>query len=348
MGWFNEARITFVERGYSKERRRIEREISNLTKEKTRTEIESFLNLLETYPSDVVALKTVFVDFFDGIEEKIKVARNYAILAHFEQEYIDAQREIQELLPVESVGFFASFKRGRVDTLYKKNRLEILKKMVEEYRSTPRELLYELYERKQNQWGLRSTGYKRDEYFYPKLKDLLSSVELEEVRGFRASFEKLGIKFYVAFDEVKFFEHWAFFEYNKEFVAELLLKKLSKIKRQESERNLRALAAEKTDRQRTVAQTHRKKEGYKDQISKYKLCPYCHGRLGGFAGKSAAHLDHIYPTSKGGLSTIQNLVYICQKCNLAKSNMTLSAFIKQAGLDQQKIHHALDVLEKDY
>ncbi len=32
------------------------------------------------------------------------------------------------------------------------------------------------------------------------------------------------------------------------------------------------------------------------------------------------HIDHIFPASKGGSSKFENLRYLCEKCNLSKSN----------------------------
>lgn len=71
-------------------------------------------------------------------------------------------------------------------------------------------------------------------------------------------------------------------------------------------------------------------------------CPYC--------GKSITegHADHIYPVSKGGLSTVQNMVYICSGCNLSKSDKTLSKWIKEKGLDRDLIESRLEALKKEY
>lgn len=82
----------------------------------------------------------------------------------------------------------------------------------------------------------------------------------------------------------------------------------------------------------------------RNQIHALSLCPYC--------GKSlsidGAHADHIYPVSKGGLSTTRNMVYICAGCNLKKKDMTLRNFIKKYNLNADNIHHHLDILGKDF
>lgn len=85
------------------------------------------------------------------------------------------------------------------------------------------------------------------------------------------------------------------------------------------------------------------KREIKSQLSKFKVCPYCENDLG-----EIPHADHIYPVSKGGLSTKENMVYICQNCNSTKSDKTLNAFIKLKGFDRDKIEANLELLGKDY
>jgi len=85
------------------------------------------------------------------------------------------------------------------------------------------------------------------------------------------------------------------------------------------------------------------KREIKSQLRKFKVCPYCEGDLG-----DVPHADHIYPVSKGGLSTKENMVYICQSCNSSKSDKTLNVFIKSKGFDRDKVEGNLDLLGKDY
>jgi len=145
-----------------------------------------------------------------------------------------------------------------------------------------------------------------------------------------------------------YFEKWPEYDKERAFLLSLLNTKLSKIRKIEADRNLRALASEKTEQQRRIAGTQRTRQGFRGQTAIYDKCPYCHGVLGSFTGKDAAHLDHIHPVSKGGQSTIQNLVYICQKCNSSKSDQTLNSFIRSSSMDREKIFYVLDLLEKDY
>lgn len=61
-------------------------------------------------------------------------------------------------------------------------------------------------------------------------------------------------------------------------------------------------------------------------IDKQKNCPYCNT-----LEMQDAHLDHIYPVSKGGLSIIENLVWCCANCNSRKSNKGLVEFLIENG-----------------
>jgi 5-methylcytosine-specific restriction endonuclease McrA len=77
-------------------------------------------------------------------------------------------------------------------------------------------------------------------------------------------------------------------------------------------------------------------------------CPYC-----GWYMADDPHCDHIYPVSKGGLSTPQNMVYVCSDCNLKKKGLTLTQFIKKYEKDgdvlsRMEIEQNLEKLGKDY
>jgi len=51
-------------------------------------------------------------------------------------------------------------------------------------------------------------------------------------------------------------------------------------------------------------------------------CFYC-GKQFGAVMTSDVHLDHYYPLSKGGLHSIGNVVWACQKCNTSKKDTVL-------------------------
>ena len=72
-------------------------------------------------------------------------------------------------------------------------------------------------------------------------------------------------------------------------------------------------------------------------------CPYCGEQMG-----NNPHADHIYPVSKGGLSTVRNMVLVCEACNLKKSNYTLRDFIIRGQLDRNAIEERLVILGKDF
>lgn len=77
-----------------------------------------------------------------------------------------------------------------------------------------------------------------------------------------------------------------------------------------------AKAAIFDDKSRSIAAQRR------EMIEKTDQCPYCGSELG-----NDAHLDHIQPINRGGLSIDENLVWCCAKCNLSKSNKGLIEFL---------------------
>jgi 5-methylcytosine-specific restriction endonuclease McrA len=85
------------------------------------------------------------------------------------------------------------------------------------------------------------------------------------------------------------------------------------------------------------------KSELKEQMNIDVHCPYCGNDIG-----DDPHCDHVYPVSKGGLSTPKNMVYVCSDCNLKKTDMTLSQFIKKYGFQRLEIEKRLEKLGKDY
>jgi HNH endonuclease len=71
-------------------------------------------------------------------------------------------------------------------------------------------------------------------------------------------------------------------------------------------------------------------------------CPYCGGGLG-----QNYQTDHIYPISKGGRSTIRNMVNACSKCNTIKSHLTVYEFSRNYNLNLMKIIDRLRQLDKE-
>ncbi len=50
-------------------------------------------------------------------------------------------------------------------------------------------------------------------------------------------------------------------------------------------------------------------------------CAYC--------GDVANEVDHVYPKSKGGEDTLDNLVAACRRCNILKKDKTDTVFLAQ-------------------
>ena len=72
-------------------------------------------------------------------------------------------------------------------------------------------------------------------------------------------------------------------------------------------------------------------------------CPYCTN----LSDVSLAEADHIHPVNKGGLTTLQNMVLICKKCNSKKTNLMLRVFCKKQGYDYNGVCERLEKLGKD-
>lgn len=67
---------------------------------------------------------------------------------------------------------------------------------------------------------------------------------------------------------------------------------------------------------------------FRQKLPRSEMCPYCGSTLG-----SNPHLDHIYPVSRGGLNTNENLIYCCNTCNIKKADKGLYQFCKENGLN---------------
>ena len=123
-----------------------------------------------------------------------------------------------------------------------------------------------------------------------------------------------------------------------------MLEERQKIERdeQETHNELKAKARAYDDEQREYAKSVRNK--IKRQLHEYPNCPYCGIPL----AVSQAHADHIYPVAFGGLSTIKNMVFVCQACNKKKKTRTLREFINENGLDEEFVFQNLEKLRKKF
>ena len=72
-------------------------------------------------------------------------------------------------------------------------------------------------------------------------------------------------------------------------------------------------------------------------------CPYCSKA----SDINTAEADHIHPVNKGGLTTMQNMVLICKKCNSKKTNLMLRVFCKKQGHNYEEVCDRLERLGKD-
>ena len=178
-----------------------------------------------------------------------------------------------------------------------------------------------------------------------KLPIVFNAELIKSAPNIWSSNRNVDIKFDIKFN---YEETYAFFTRNESFSLRVIKSKIKKLDKKDKERNLRALASEKTSKTRQVAKSQRSKVNFDEQVGVYKNCPYCQNELGKFKGKNAAHLDHIHPVSKGGMSTKQNLVYICNSCNLSKKDKTLNSFIYEEKLNMDDVFEILRKLDKDF
>tara|TARA_B100000963_G_C22607579_1_gene663342 strand:+ start:150 stop:1121 length:972 start_codon:yes stop_codon:yes gene_type:complete len=127
----------------------------------------------------------------------------------------------------------------------------------------------------------------------------------------------------------------------------LLSKKTSELnsKKEAASENLNRLKARATEREEEVRSQMQKYRSYfSDQFKITRKCPYCGKHL----TRSDSHMDHIYPVAKGGQSVLENLVFVCSRCNQKKGKLTLNRFISKHRLDQQLIYKRLEKLKKDF
>jgi 5-methylcytosine-specific restriction endonuclease McrA len=116
--------------------------------------------------------------------------------------------------------------------------------------------------------------------------------------------------------------------------------KIEKEKQKEAEnKRIKALAAAHTGKTRQLATNV--KNQLKQQTSLISGCPYCGGSLG-----ETPHADHIYPVARGGLSTADNMIYVCQKCNIKKSDKTVYEFVREAKLNLNQVLTNIEILGK--
>ena len=102
-----------------------------------------------------------------------------------------------------------------------------------------------------------------------------------------------------------------------------------------------AAAAAHFEKTRDLADTIKKR--IRHQMHILPMCPYCGGPLG-----DEPNADHIYPVNRGGLSTAENMVYVCAGCNNKKRDKTLREFILAEGLNRDEVETRLTKLRKRF
>lgn len=134
------------------------------------------------------------------------------------------------------------------------------------------------------------------------------------------------------------------FIYKKETDTLLKLKEqFVEIKRRAKERERSAKIAAFDNRARSGSQTVKSDLLKSIKNKRNWKCPYCY--IDSDLDKSVA--DHIHPINKGGLSTPQNIVLICMKCNKKKSNFLLRVFCKKNNIDFNEVCERLEKIGKD-
>jgi 5-methylcytosine-specific restriction endonuclease McrA len=112
-------------------------------------------------------------------------------------------------------------------------------------------------------------------------------------------------------------------------------------KKVEKKARIVAMAAAHTAKTRQLAQAIRRK--IEHQRTLLPICPYCGTPLG-----QDPEADHIYPVTMGGLSTEENMVFVCAKCNGRKRDLTLREFLRFIGFDQLVVEKRLELLGKRF
>jgi 5-methylcytosine-specific restriction endonuclease McrA len=126
--------------------------------------------------------------------------------------------------------------------------------------------------------------------------------------------------------------------------AEILIAKEEKKKALEKKKNdqLKSIKNKLDEKIKSKRKTLKK---IKPTLTHSGYCPYCFKT---FQDDSDIHADHIYPLSKGGLESDNNLVLVCSSCNLKKGDLTLATFIKKYKLAREAIENELGLLNKDF
>ena len=127
----------------------------------------------------------------------------------------------------------------------------------------------------------------------------------------------------------------------------ILLKKIlfefKRFKKRASDRERTAKINAFESKTRSGAQNIKEKLIKAVRIKSDWACPYCNNN----SDIESAEADHIHPVNKGGLTTMQNMVLICRKCNSNKTNLMLRVFCKKQDYVYDEVCERLERLGKD-
>lgn len=118
-------------------------------------------------------------------------------------------------------------------------------------------------------------------------------------------------------------------------------KELARSRQAEKEGRIVAMAAAHAGKTRQLAQTVRR--NIEQQRALLSICPYCGSALG-----EDPEADHIYPVARGGLSTKENMVFVCSSCNGKKRDKTIREFIRTMDFDYYMVEQRLELLGKRF
>jgi len=189
-------------------------------------------------------------------------------------------------------------------------------------------------------WKRRHEFYDLQQSLGQKLHNLESKREYEPRREAKLRYQSQTFVFDIG-------------AIDSERIERVIEKKLNKVelesareqdKRQRVQTKLgqtRAKAAAYENQQRELAKSVR--TALRRQLKDNPCCPYCNLEL----SSKYPHADHIHPVVKGGLSTIGNMVFVCQSCNIAKGTLTLRTFLKDMGYAEAEVYERLERMGKD-
>jgi 5-methylcytosine-specific restriction endonuclease McrA len=129
---------------------------------------------------------------------------------------------------------------------------------------------------------------------------------------------------------------------NKESKISSILNKIPFAMKRSRERERTAKIAAYDNRARIGSETVRNDLLRTTRKNNWK-CPYCNEKK----NIKYSQADHIHPITKGGLTTIQNMILVCKLCNSLKKGSTLRVFCKKFQFNFNEVCDRLEKQGKD-